>query len=73
MRHSFEYRQRGREGAEGSIIDFEKTIQAFLDFENKRLIDYFLQTLTLLNQMKYNGENVSNLQVVEKIRQILTM
>ena len=36
MQHSFEYLQRGKEGAEGSIIDFEKTIQAFLDFENKK-------------------------------------
>ena len=36
MQHSFEYLQRGKEGAEGSIIDFEKIIQVFLDFENKK-------------------------------------
>ena len=36
MGHSFECLQRGREGVEGSITNFEKIIQAFLDGENKK-------------------------------------
>lgn len=39
----------------------------------ERVSNHFSQTLVLDNQMKSNGEKVSNLQVVEKILQTLTM
>ena len=41
--------------------------------KTKRVFDYNLRTLPLLNQMKSNGENVLNLQVMEKNLHILTM
>ena len=38
MGHCFECPERGREGVKGSITNFEKRIQAFLDEENKKSV-----------------------------------
>ncbi|KAL6225478.1 hypothetical protein ACLB2K_004328 [Fragaria x ananassa] len=40
--------------------------------KRESISDYFSRTLAIVNQMKANGEVLSNLQVVEKILQTLT-